>query len=359
MQIEVRTVAKGAEKQKPTDESSLGFGQHFSDHMFLMDYAPETGWQNPRIEPYRPLQLDPASMVLHYGQEAFEGLKAYRGKDDGIYLFRHRDNLARLNRSCERLVMPNLPVDLVAEAMKKLVLFDRDWIPSSPGCALYIRPNVIAVRSLFGSTTIQYLSVLHHRWPGWSLLSRGFNPVSIYVSDNYVRAVRGGVGEAKTCGNYAASLLAQREAKEKGYTQVMWLDGVERKYVEEVGTMNIFFKIGDEVVTSPLTGSILPGITRDSVIQLLTKWGVPITQRQVAIDEIIAGIESNQVTEVFGSGTAAIISPVRAVCYKGKEVQVADAKTGPLSQRLYDFLLDLQYGKQQDTFGWVERIDAV
>ncbi len=358
MEIRVTEVEASKGKTKPKDESKLGFGQVFSDHMFALDYDPDQGWHGARIEPYHSLTLDPACMVLHYGQEAFEGLKAYRGKDDGIYLFRHRDNLARLNRSCQRLVMPTLPVDEISAALKKLVLLDRDWIPTSPGCALYIRPNIIATDPFLGvrpaNTYLFYIIV----GPVGAYYPEGFNPVKIFVSDNYVRAVRGGVGEAKTCGNYAASLLAQREAKQKGYTQVLWLDGVERKYVEEVGTMNIFFKFGDEVVTSPLTGSILPGVTRDSVIKLLSEWGVPVSERLFSIDEVVAGLDDGTITEVFGSGTAAIISPVKAIAYQGKEYQVADGKTGPLSQKLYDYLLGLQYGQQEDPFGWVERIDT-
>ncbi len=357
MKIKVRMVEEGKRKPVPEDDSRLGFGRIFCDHMFLMDYTPDKGWHDARIEPYHELRLDPACMVLHYGQEAFEGLKAYRGKDGGIYLFRHKDNLLRLNRSCERLVMPTLPVDFVSDALVKLTLLERDWIPRSQGCSLYIRPNIIATDPFLGvrpsSEYLFYIIV----GPVGAYFPEGFNPVSIYVSDKYVRAVRGGVGEAKTCGNYAASLLAQKEAKDKGYTQVLWLDGVERKYVEEVGTMNIFFNFGDEVVTSPLTGSILPGITRDSVIELLKKWGVKITERLFTIDEVIAGLADGTVTEVFGSGTAAIISPVKAISYQGREHQVADGTTGALSQKLYDTILALQYGEQEDPFGWVERID--
>ena len=357
MELTIRKVEEGQRKPIPTDAAKLGFGQHFTDHMFLLDYSPDEGWHKARIEPYHPLSFDPATMVLHYGQEAFEGLKAYRGKDAGIYLFRHLDNIARLNRSCQRLVMPELPVDLVSDALKKLVNLDADWIPRSPGCALYIRPNIVAMDPFLGvrpsNTYLFYIIV----GPVGAYYPEGFNPISIYVSEKYVRAVRGGVGEVKTSGNYAASLLAQKEAKDKGYSQVLWLDGVERKYVEEVGTMNIFFKFGDEVVTSPLGGSILPGVTRDSVIKLLGEWGVKISERPFTIDEAIAGLQDGTVSEVFGSGTAAIISPVKAISFKGEEFPVADGKTGALSQKLYDHLLELQYGEAEDPFGWVERID--
>ncbi len=357
MQLDIHPVDPSKRKPIPTDASALGFGQYFSDHMFKMVYDPQQGWHGARIEPYGPLALDPATLVLHYGQEAFEGLKAYHGKDDGIYLFRHRDNLKRLNNSCRRLVMPEVPEDFVADALKQLVLMERDWIPTSPGCALYIRPNIIATDPELGvkpsQTYLFYIIV----GPVGAYYAEGFNPVAIYVTDEYVRAVRGGVGFAKTAGNYAAGLLAQKEAKEKGYAQVLWLDAIERKYVEEVGTMNIFFRFGDAVVTSPLTGSILPGITRDSVIQVLKKWGVNVQERRVSIDQVVKGLETGAVTEVFGTGTAAIISPVKAIHYHGKDYQVGDGTTGPLSKELYDYLLALQYGQTEDPFGWVERID--
>ncbi len=358
MEIQVNKVSDSLRKPIPQDASALGFGKYFSDHMFMMNYTEDKAWHDARIEPYGPLNLDPASMVLHYGQEAFEGLKAYRGRDDGIYMFRYMENLKRLNRSCERLVMPTLPLDLVSEALKKLVLLEQDWIPRSSGCALYIRPNIIAVDPFLGVRPSGSYLFYIIAGPVGAYYPEGFNPIKIFVSDKYVRAVRGGVGDAKTAGNYAASLLAQMEAKDKGYSQVLWLDGVERKYIEEVGTMNIFFKFGDEVLTSPLTGSILPGITRDSVIKLLQHWGVKVAEKQFSIDEVVQGLEDGTVTEVFGSGTAAIISPVKAISYKGKEYAVGDGNTGPLSQKLYDHILALQYGEKDDSLGWVDRIDS-
>ncbi len=357
MDLYVEEVEPSRRKPIPTDDASLGFGKFFSDHMFKMVYDPDKGWCDARIEPYGPLTLDPATLVLHYGQEAFEGLKAYRGKDDGIYLFRHRDNFKRLNASCRRLVMPEVPEDFVSDALKQLVLLEKDWIPRSPGCALYIRPNIIATDAALGvrpsQTYLFYIIV----GPVGAYYAEGFNPVAIHVADDYVRAVRGGVGFAKTAGNYAAGLLAQKQAKDKGYAQVLWLDAIERKYVEEVGTMNIFFRFGDAVVTSPLTGSILPGITRDSVIQVLRKWGVNVLERTISIDQVIKGLATGAVTEVFGTGTAAIISPVKTIHYKGEDHGVGDGNTGPLSKELYDYLLALQYGEIEDPFGWVERID--
>lgn len=356
MELRVLPVDPAKKKPIPKDDSKLGFGRVFSDHMFQMEYSTDKGWHNARIEPYHPLTLDPACTVLHYGQEAFEGLKAYRGEKDGIFLFRHRDNLRRMNASCRRLVMPEIDLDFVSDALKKLVLLDRDWIPHSPGCALYIRPNIIGVDPFLGVKPAESFIFYILVGPVGAYYPEGFNPVSIWVSDRYVRAVRGGIGEAKTGGNYAASLLAQKEAKQKGFSQVLWLDAIHRKYIEEVGTMNIFFMFDDEVATSPLDGSILPGITRDSVIQILRKWGVPVVERKFSIDEVISAQKSGALKEVFGTGTAAIISPVATIHYQGQNFTVADGKTGKLSQRLYDYLLDLQYGKQPDPFGWVERI---
>jgi len=356
MNLEVIKVDASKKKPIPTDESKLGFGQMFSDHMFMMEYDAGKGWHSARIEPYHSLELDPAAMVLHYGQEAFEGLKAYRGKDDGVYLFRYQDNLGRLNNSCDRLVMPNIDIPFVSEALKKLVLLDQDWIPKSPGTSLYIRPNIVAVDPFVGVRPSNRYFFYIIVGPVGAYYPEGFNPVSIFVSDKYVRAVVGGIGASKTAGNYAASLLAQMEAKEKGFTQVLWLDAKERKYIEEVGTMNIFFKFGDEVVTSPLTGSILPGITRDSVIKLLDKWGVKVSERLFSIDDVVAAQKDGSLKEVFGTGTAAIISPVGTIHYKGTDYPVADQKTGELSQKLYDYLLGLQYGQEEDTFGWVEKI---
>ena len=358
MEIKVIEAPKDKRKPVPQDDMKLGFGQRFTDHMFLMNYTEGKGWHDPRIEPYHSLELDPACMILHYGQEVFEGLKAYRGEGGGIYLFRHKKNLERFNNSCRRLVMPELDVEFVSLALKQLLLMEKNWIPRTEGCSLYIRPTLLATDPFLGvrpSNTYLFYIILS---PVAAYYPEGFNPVSIYVTDKYVRAVRGGVGEAKTCGNYAASLLAQVEAKKAGYTQVLWLDALERKYVEEVGTMNIFFLFGDELVTSPLTGSILPGVTRDSVIQIARKWGLKVNERMVSIDDVVDSARSGKLTECFGSGTAAIISPVKAIWYKGEDVQVGDGQTGPTAQKLYDFILKLQYGRIEDPFGWVERVDV-
>ncbi len=357
MTVRVSRVATSRIGTMPKDETRLGFGQVFTDHMFIMDYDPEKGWHDPRIEPRHDLSLDPASMVLHYGQAVFEGLKAYRGKDDGIYLFRHMKNIDRLARSCDRLEIPAFPADVVADGLKQLVLLDRDWIPRTKGTSLYIRPTVIAIDPFLGvrpsSTYWLYVIV----GPVGAYYPEGFNPIKIWVSEHYVRAVRGGVGDAKTAGNYAASLKAQMEARKAGYTQVLWLDAIERRFVEEVGTMNIFFVLDGRVVTAPLSGSILPGITRESVIHLLGQWGHEVVQRPLAIDEVIDGTRTGKLTEVFGSGTAAIISPVGRIHWRGSEFTVGDGQVGPLGLELYNKLLDMQCGLIPAPEGWVQRID--
>jgi len=356
MEIKVTAAKPDQMKKKPTDDSKLGFGDIFSDHMFLMDYEAGKGWFDPRIEAYRNLSLDPAAMILHYGQEVFEGLKAYRGKDGGIYLFRPRENFKRLNRSSVRLCMPEVDVDLVMEGLRELVLLDRDWVPGSPGTSLYIRPTMLATEPHLGvrpsNRYVFYIII----GPVGAYYKEGLNPVKIYVEDVYVRAVVGGIGESKTCGNYAASLLAAEEAKKQGFTQVLWLDAVERKYVEEVGTMNMFFVIDDEVITAPLTGSILPGITRDSVIHMVKDWGLKMSERSLAIHDVIAAAKDGTLKEAFGTGTAAVISPVGQITYKGKDYVVAGGNMGDLSQKLYSEIVAIQYAEKEDPYGWREKI---
>lgn len=358
MELRITKVDESKRKAAPSDDTQLGFGRYFTDHIFKVDFEPEQGWHDARIEPYGPLQLDPACMVFHYAQEIFEGLKAYRGVGGGIRLFRHQDNIERLRRSAKRLCMPDFDAGEITNALKQLVLLERDWIPKTDGCALYIRPTMIATDPFLGvrpSTSYLLYIILS---PVGAYYPEGFNPVSIMVQSQYVRAIEGGVGEAKTGGNYAASLLGQMDAKKKGFTQVLWLDAKELRYVEEVGTMNMFFVIGDEVVTSPLTGTILPGVTRDSVLQILKRWGThKVSERRVAIDEVVEAAEKGTLKEAFGTGTAAIISPVGQFHYKEKNYRVGDGLTGTLSQKLYDYILDLQYGREEDAFGWIERID--
>lgn len=355
--MEIRVIQSTTMGRKPRPkDSELGFGKYTTDHMFLMDYAREKGWHDARIEPYQDLKLDPAAMVLHYNQEVFEGLKAYHLKDGGIGLFRPEKNIERLNASARRMVMPEVDPDIFLKAMKELILLDREWIPKSEGTSLYIRPTMIANEPALGvRPSDQYLFFIIIG-PVGVYYSEGFNPTRIYVSDEYVRAAKGGVGEAKTSGNYGATLLVSQQAVSKGYTQVLWLDAKERKYVEEVGTSNIFFVIGEELVTPPLGGTILPGITRNSVLQLTRRWGLNVAERSISIEEVIDGCKSGSLKEMFATGTAAVISPVGEICYKEDDFRVADGKTGELSQKLYDEITGIQYGRKEDPFGWRVRI---
>ena len=351
MEVKIEKAAPGELKAKP-DQDKLGFGKYFSDHMLLMPYNGDRGWHDPVIRKYQNFSLDPAAMVYHYGQEIFEGLKAYRGAEDRIYLFRPADNLRRMNDSATRMCMPVIPVEKVLEALKKLLDLDREWVPRAPGATLYIRPTMIATEAGLGVRPAKEYMFFVILSPVGAYYPQGFNPVKIYVTDKYVRAVRGGVGEVKTGGNYAASIMAALEAQQKGYTQVLWLDALERKYIEEIGTSNIFFKIDDELITPALSGSILPGITRDSVIKLARSWGVKVSERPISIDEVQAGIASGSLKEIFASGTAAVISPVGALSYQGREYPINGETTGPLAQRLFDELQGIQYGTRPDPFGW-------
>ena len=355
MQIKVTKSSAIGQKPRPKD-SELGFGKYTTDHMFLMNYSRKNGWHDPRIEPYGDLKLDPTAMVLHYNQEVFEGLKAYWLEDGGIGLFRPAENIERMNTSARRMVMPEVNPDLCLRAMKELILLDREWIPKSEGTSLYIRPTMIATEPALGVRAAEeylffiVLCAVGAYYPG------GFSPTRIYVSDKYVRAAKGGVGETKTSGNYGATLYVSQEAISKGYTQVLWLDAIERKYIEEVGTSNIFFFIKDELVTPPLAGTILPGITRDSVLKLANHWGLNISERPISIEEVIHGCESGSLKEVFATGTAAVISPVGEICYKNDDHMVGDGQTGELSQKLYHDITDIQYGRREDPFGWRLRI---
>lgn len=338
-------------KEHP-DQSSLGFGTKFTDYMFNMDYNPEQAWHNPRIEPYGPMLMEPSMMTLHYGQAIFEGLKAYRTADDSILLFRAKDNIRRLARSANRLCIPDFDQDFVLKALIELLKVDQAWVPGAPGTSLYIRPTIIATDPYIGlraSHTYRLFIILS---PVGAYYPEGFNPVKIWVTSQYVRAVRGGVGEAKTAGNYAASLYATELAHQEGYTQVMWLDGVELKYVEEVGSMNIFFIIDNELITPMLNGSILSGVTRDSVISLAKSWGMKVSERRISIDEIYGAHQEGKLQEVFGSGTAAVISPVGHIKYDGREITIGDGGVGPVSARFFKELMDIQYGRTEDRFGW-------
>jgi branched-chain amino acid aminotransferase len=342
-------------KTHPQD-SKLGFGAFFTDHMFNMDYHPDKGWYNPRIEPYGPLALDPATIFLHYGQSVYDGHKAYRTPSGSIQLFRPKDHIARINRSAKRMAIPLVDGAFVLEALKQLIAIEKDWVPASPGTALYIRPNIIATdRSLAvrASQAYRFYTILS---PVGPYFSEGFKPVKIWVSRDHVRAFPGGLGEAKTPANYAASLLAGEEARLKGYSQVLWLDGIDRRYIEEVGAMNICFVIDGELVTPPLLGTVLPGITRESVLALARFWKMPCSERRISIDEIIEANNQGRLTEVFGCGTAAVISPVGTLVDKDQLITVADGQVGPVASRLYKALTDIQYGRAEDTFGWMEPV---
>lgn len=345
---------KKSDVQKPLpNDSDLTFGTIFTDHMFNMDYNPEKGWHNPRIEPYQPIVMDPSTMVLHYGQSIFEGLKAFKTSSGAIQMFRPEQNFARFNRSAHKLCIPPLDEKAALKAMMELLKVDQRWVPSTHGTSLYIRPTIIAMDPFIGvraSHTYRFFIIMS---PVGAYYKEGFNPVKIWVTDHYVRAVRGGMGEVKTAGNYAASLYAGEEAHRAGYTQVLWLDGVELKYIEEVGSMNIFFVIDDEIITPALSGSILSGITRDSVKLLAKKWGKPVTERRISIDELIAAHESGKLQEVFGSGTAAVISPVGEIVYKGKNMKVGEGNVGKWSQKFFKAITDIQYGVTEDTDGWI------
>ena len=342
-------------KAKP-DQNSLGFGKYFTDHMFIMDYDEGQGWHDARIVPYAPLVLDPACMMLHYGQGIFEGMKAYKGPNGETLLFRPKKNMERVNISNDRLCIPQIDTDFCVEAIKQLVKVDEDWIPTAEGTSLYIRPFIIATEVALGvhpAKSYQFIVILS---PVGAYYPEGLNPVKIYVEPHYVRAVKGGVGFAKTPANYAASLKAQMEAKEKGYTQVLWLDGLEKKYIEEVGTMNVFFVIGDTIVTPELNGSILAGITRDWSVELLRHWGYKVEERKISIQEVFEANEKGELKEVFGTGTAAVISPVGELNYDGKIITINNGEIGPFSHKLYDSITAIQSGKAEDVLNWTVRV---
>lgn len=338
-------------KQKP-DENKLGFGQYYTDHMFILEYTEGKGWHSGRVIPYQNISLDPAAKVFHYGQTVFEGMKAYR-TEDGIKLFRPRKNFERLNKSNARLSIPHIDEDLAYEGLMALLNVDRDWVPSAEGTSLYIRPFIIATEPALGvNPSLNYLFMIIMS-PVGAYYAEGVNPVKIHVESHFVRAVAGGVGEAKTAGNYAAGLNAQEEAKERGYSQVLWLDGVHRKYIEEVGSMNVFFKVNGKVITPMLNGSILDGITRNSVITLLKHWGVPVEERRISIDELIEAHQNGQLEEAFGTGTAAVISPIGELSYYDEKYVINEGNTGELSAKIYDTITGIQKGKVEDPFGWL------
>ncbi|PLX84957.1 MAG: branched chain amino acid aminotransferase [Desulfuromonas sp.] len=344
-------------KPLPKDESSLVFGKEFTDRMFLMEYQTGRGWHSARIKPYAPFILDPAAMVLHYAQEIFEGLKAFRREDGTVALFRPADNVARFNRGARRMCMPEVDEAFFLEAIKKLVKIEEEWVPRSEGTSLYIRPTMIATEPMLGVRPADQYYCYVILSPVGAYYKGGLAPVKIWISDHHVRAAHGGTGEVKTGGNYAASLYAAREAAAKGYDQVLWLDAKEKKYIEEVGSMNICFLYDGKLVTSPLHGTILDGITRRSVLALAREMGREVEERALSIDEIFAGAESGRLTEAFGTGTAVVVSPIGQFTYRDKTVVLGDGKTtGEFTKKLYDTLTDIQYGRVPDPHGWVETL---
>ena len=342
-------------KEKP-EASKLGFGKYFTDHMFMMDYTPDKGWYDARIVPYGNLSLSPACTALHYGSEIFEGLKAYRCPDGSVQLFRPIENVRRMNRSAERLCLPTIPEEDLLQAITALVDMERDWVPSEPGTSLYIRPFLFGNDESLGVHSVQHATFVIILSPVGSYYKEGLNPVRIMIEDQDVRAVRGGTGEAKCGGNYAASNRAGDRAEKKGYSQVLWLDGVERKYIEEVGAMNVMFLINGTVVTPKLTGSILPGITRKSIIELLKDEGRKVEERLLSVDELAAAMADGSLEEAWGCGTAAVVSPIGELCYKDQVYIVNEGRIGALTQHLYDTLTGIQWGKAEDRFGWTVRV---
>ena len=343
-------------KQHPSEDDPLAFGTIFTDHMFIMNYETGKGWHDARIIPYQPLSLEPSSMVFHYGQEMFEGLKAYKAEDGRTLLFRPDKNAKRANKSNQRLCIPEIPEEDFVQAVKTLVKVDESWVPDRPGTSLYIRPFIIATDPFLGvrpSKTYMFIVILSPVGPYYK---EGLDPVKIWVEDEYVRAVKGGIGEAKTGGNYVASLASQVKAAEEGYSQVLWLDGIERKYIEEVGAMNIFFKIDGKIITPKLNGSILAGVTRDSVIELCSHWKLPFEERKITIQEISDAYQEGKLEEVFGTGTAAVISPVGELRWEDSIMTINNGEIGEYSQKFYDTITSLQLGKIEDIYNWTVEV---
>lgn len=354
--INIRIEKTKTPKEIPGEDNPLKFGTIFTDHMFIMDYDIDKGWFDPRVIPYQSLNLAPSAMVFHYGQEMFEGLKAYKAEDGRTLLFRPNKNIERANKTNRRICIPEIPEEDFLQALKTVVKIDEAWIPTKEGTSLYIRPFVIATDPFLGvrpSNQYMFIIILS---PVGAYYPEGLNPVKIWIEDEYVRAVKGGIGEAKTGGNYVASLRSQVKAHEEGYSQVLWLDGIHRKYIEEVGAMNIFFKIGGTVITPELNGSILPGVTRDSVISLCKEWGLPIEERRISIDEIQEAYKNNTLEEVFGTGTAAVISPIGQLRWGQNIMQVKDGNIGLISQKLYDTITGIQLGIIKDSHNWTVEV---
>ncbi len=350
--MEISITKTTAPAIKP-DSSVLGFGKYFTDHMFIMDYNADEGWHNARIVPFGKLEIHPASTVLHYGSEIFEGLKAYRKANGDVQLFRPIENIRRMNRSAVRMCLPEIPEDIALEVLTKFVEFEKEWVPAAEGTSLYIRPFMFGNDESLGVHSVKNATFMIITSPVGSYYKEGINPVKIMIETEDVRAVRGGTGEAKCGGNYAASNRAGDRAEKQGYSQVLWLDGVHRKYIEEVGAMNVMFKINGEIVTPMLAGSILPGITRKSCIELLKSEGYKVSERLLSVDELKTALENGTLEEAWGCGTAAVVSPIGELCYEGKKYTINECKIGEITQHLYDTLTGIQWGKIEDKFDWV------
>ncbi|MDD6193083.1 MAG: branched-chain amino acid aminotransferase [Lachnospiraceae bacterium] len=353
--MDIRFEKRQTLKEKP-DETNLGFGKYMTDYMFICDWSKEQGWHDARIVPEGPIEMDPACMVLHYAQETFEGLKAYRTAEGKIQLFRPDMNAKRMIRSNERLCMPGFPEQDFVEAVKALVKVEEAWVPSEPNTSLYIRPYMFATEAALGVHMASSYKFMIICSPVGAYYASGLDPVKIMVEDQYVRAVAGGTGFTKCGGNYAGSIAGQIKAEKLGYEQVLWLDGNERKYVEEVGSMNIMFKIDGEIWTAPIEGTVLPGVTRDSMIHILRDWGYTVREERLSVDDLMAAGHNGKLEEVFGTGTAAVISPVGQLRYKDDVVVVNDNKTGELTQKLYDTLTGIQWGRLEDKYGWTVEV---
>ena len=354
--LDIKITLTDSPKAKPADESKLGFAKQFTDHMFVMDYTEGKGWHDARIIPYQPFALDPATVVFHYAQELFEGMKAYRTADNTIQLFRPECNATRMQDSSDRLCIPQIPVEDYIQAVKALVEVDKDWVPHIDGSSLYIRPFVFANDVGLGVHASKHYIFCIIAAPSGAYYAEGINPVRIYVEDEYIRAAPGLTGYTKCGGNYAASIKAGEEAEKKGFAQVLWLDGVEKKYVEEVGAMNIFFKIDGKVYTAACVGTVLPGVTRRSCIELLQDWGYEVIEGKLAIETIMQAGHEGKLEEVFGTGTAAVVSPVKELDWKGDKVFISDGKIGEITQKLYDTMTGIQWGKLPDTKGWIQEV---
>ena len=351
--MEIKITKTTEPKEKPFGKE-LGFGKIFTDHMFVMQYSREKGWYDAEIKPFGCFSIHPASTVLHYGSEIFEGLKAYRTKSGDVQLFRPLENIKRLNNSAERLCLPQIPEEEGLQILKTFVEFEKEWTPYDEGTSLYLRPFMFGNDESLGVHAVNNATFMIIASPVGSYYKEGINPVKIMIEDEDVRAVRGGTGYAKCGGNYAASNRAGERAEQKGYSQVLWLDGVERKYIEEVGAMNVMFKINGEIVTPALTGSILPGITRKSCVELLKQKGFKVSERLLSVDELSKAMEDGTLEEAWGCGTAAVVSPIGELCYN--KYTVNNGEIGEVTQMLYDTLTGIQWGKLEDTFGWTVKL---